>query len=146
MSAIQNQPQQNDEEKQLRTYMIVAYILLFITPLSFVGAILTYIKRAEAKDTIYFNHAQFILRTFWGGALAFLLSFVVIPVLGVAAIPASVGLAAYSGPSSFGLMTIVIGAFTLFSFVVWLWYLVRVIFGLIKVIDHKTVKEKTWLI
>lgn len=124
---------QNDKGESHRIYVIVSYVCLFFFPI--ISVILAYVKRQETVGTIYFAHIQFLLRTFWGGVIAFLLSFVLIPAL---------SFAAYS--ESFGVMVFLAGAASLFSFVVWAWYLVRVIFGFIKALSRQPVKEKTWLL
>ena len=78
---------------------------------------MAYVKRNEMAGTIYHDHMQFLIRTFWvsliGGLIGLVLSLVLIgiPIL------------------------IAVG----------IWYLYRMIFGLVRLLDNKPVDPYRWL-
>ena len=64
-------PTANTPTPEQRNYMYVIYGLYALGVISFamptiIGAILAYVKRDDMRGTIYFDHIQFLLRTFWG--------------------------------------------------------------------------------
>lgn len=80
------------------------------------GVIVAYIKRDELASTYYYDHIQFLIRTFWGAVIGMLIGMV--------------------------LVFVFIG-----TFVIWLvgiWYMFRVIYGFIKLLDNKTVTTTGW--
>ena len=61
-----------------RTYVMAMYALLALGLLTFVmpvaGIILAYVKRGDMSDSVYNNHADYLIKTFWGGLAGFILS------------------------------------------------------------------------
>ncbi|WP_082890666.1 MULTISPECIES: hypothetical protein [Eikenella] len=110
-----------------RNYMYVIYGLYALGLLSFalptiVGAIVAYVKRDDMRGTIYFDHVQFLLRTFWGSLIGLAVSaLLIITFIGM-----------------------ILGV-PLF-FLVCLWYLFRVVAGIVRLIDNKPVSAESWLI
>ncbi len=128
-----NQLMVNDSD---RTYLIIAYIAFFIgatfLPLlgSLVGIVMVYMKRQSVWGTIYYNHCCWLIRTFWVPivcAILMLFSFGLlfwIPFIGQL--------------YAFALM--------IMSFAISIWYLVRLIYGFIKLIQYQDVNATTWLL
>ena len=119
-------PTANTPTPEQRNYMYAIYglyalgIVGFTLP-TFVGAIVAYVKRDDMRGTIYFDHIQFLLRTFWASLI---------------------GLAA-----SCLLMITIIGliiGMPLFL-LVGLWYLFRVVAGIVRLIDNQSVTPDGWL-
>lgn len=110
----------SDDKKKL---MYIAYGLFAISIVlggltAIAGVILIYLKRSEMQGTIYADHCSFLIRTFWGAVIAFVIGFI--------------------------LSTILIGGFVLF--LIPIWYLLRIIYGLLKLHDGKSVTPTGWLI
>ena len=64
-------PTANTPTPEQRNYMYVIYGLYALGVISFamptiIGAILAYVKRDDMRGTFYFDHIQFLLRTFLG--------------------------------------------------------------------------------
>lgn len=124
----------NEKAESIRVFLIVAYIFMFFFP--FVSAIIAYIKRGESEGTVYQSHFPYLLRTFWVGFFLLIVPIFLVPILFGSL---------YLSP--FSMLSVVIGfVSTIVYFVVFLWCLVRVVFGLIKVFTRETVKAKTWLV
>lgn len=109
-----------------RNYMYVIYGLYALGLVSFalptlIGAIVAYVKRDEMRGTIYFDHIQFLLRTFWGSL---------------------VGLVA-GGLLVLTFIGLIIGLPLIFA--VCIWYLFRVVVGIVRLIDNKPVTPDGWL-
>ena len=103
-----------------RTYVMAMYALLALGLLTFVmpvaGIILAYVKRGDMSDSVYNNHADYLIKTFWGGLAGFILS----------------KLAAL----------IELGAVVLF--LVSVWFVYRLAAGFIKLTDNKRMSLDTW--
>ena len=103
-----------------RTYVMAMYALLALGLLTFVmpvaGIILAYVKRGDMSDSVYNNHADYLIKTFWGGLAGFILS----------------KLAALIG----------LGAVVLFLVSVWFAY--RLAAGFIKLTNNKRMPLDTW--
>ena len=103
-----------------RTYVMAMYALLALGLLTFVmpvaGIILAYVKRGDMSDSVYNNHADYLIKTFWGGLAGFILS----------------KLAALIG----------LGAVVLF--LVSVWFVYRLAAGFIKLTDNKRMSLDTW--
>ncbi|QIW16862.1 hypothetical protein A4G20_05880 [Pasteurellaceae bacterium RH1A] len=99
-----------------RNYMLAIYVLfglsVFVGGLTaVVGVIMAYVKRQEMQGTIYQDHIAFLFRTFWVTAL---------------------GLIA-------GAVLSVIGIGFLVIFAIGAWYIFRVVIGLIRFFEDKSV-------
>ena len=81
------------------------------------GVIMAYAKRNELRGTIYFDHIQFLLKTFWitviGSAIGYVLLFVLV---GFLILP-----------------------------LVWAWYVFRVIAGFLRLRENRSVTPTGWL-
>jgi uncharacterized membrane protein len=99
----------------LKTVTMVVYALQalsFIWGLpAIVGVIINYVKREDARGTVYESHFDWQIRTFWWGLLW--------AVLGV-------------------LLAVVLVGFVV-MFVAWIWMIYRVIKGWLKLIEGKPV-------
>lgn len=112
----QPQPARSPEELQgLKTVTTVVYALQALSFLwgitAIVGVIINYVKREDARGTVYESHFDWQIRTFWW-ALAWLVVGVVLAIL-------------------------VVGVLVLF--VAWIWMIYRVVKGWLKLIDGKPV-------
>ena len=110
------QPMRSEQElKALKTVTTVVYALQALGFLwgltAVVGVIINYVKREDARGTVYESHFDWQIRTFWW-ALAWLVVGVVLALL-------------------------VVGVLVLF--VAWIWMIYRVVKGWLKLIDGKPV-------
>lgn len=95
----------------------IAGLLLSMGLLSVVALIVNYVKRDDAAGTIYHSHMNWMIATFWWTLFWVVVSF--LPSLLLAVV-------------SFGLLS--------FLFVIpFLWYLYRMIKGLLRLLDGRTV-------
>ena len=107
-----------------RTIMIVVYVLFGLGVIfgglsAVAGVILAYIKRQDMlPNSLYHNHLTFLIRTFWGSVAGTVIGFIF----------------------SF------IGIGILVLFPVGIWYLFRVIYGFVKLIDEKSVTTTSWFV
>jgi predicted membrane protein len=105
-----------------RTIMIVVYVLFGLGVIfgglpAIAGVILAYIKRQDMlPNSLYHNHLTFLIRTFWGSVAGTVIGFI--------------------------LSFIGIGILVLFA--VGIWYLFRVIYGFVKLMDEKSVTTTGW--
>ena len=92
--------------------------MMIITYMLFgAGVILAYIKRQDMlPNSLYHNHLTFLIRTFWGSVAGTVIGFI--------------------------LSFIGIGILVLFA--VGIWYLFRVIYGFVKLMDEKSVTTTGW--
>ena len=110
------QPMRSEQElKALKTVTTVVYALQALGFLwgitAVVGVIINYVKREDARGTVYESHFDWQIRTFWW-ALAWLVVGVVLAIL-------------------------LVGVLVLF--VAWIWMIYRVVKGWLKLIDGKPV-------
>lgn len=97
------------------TYAMYA-LGLFTGLFAVVGVIMAYAKRGEFTNTIYYDHMQYLIRTFW-----------------ISLIGAIVG---------FLLLIILIGWVLLIA--VTIWYIYRIVMGAIKLNDGQGVSTTSW--
>ena len=119
-------PTANTPTSEQRNYMYVIYGLYALGVFSFamptiIGAIVAYVKRDDMRGMIYFDHIQFLLRTFWGSLIGFAVGFLLIITLIGAII---------------GVPLVVLVCF---------WYLFRVVVGFVRLIDNQPVTPDGWL-
>ena len=119
-------PTANTPTPEQRNYMYVIYGLYALGVASFamptiIGAIVAYVKRDDMRGTIYFDHIQFLLRTFWGSLIGFVVGFLlVITFIG----------------ALLGVPLVVAICF---------WYLFRVVTGVVRLLDNQPVTLDGWL-
>ena len=107
-----------------RTIMIVVYVLFGLGVIfgglpAITGVILAYIKRQDMlPNSLYHNHLTFLIRTFWGSVAGTVIGFI--------------------------LSFIGIGILVLFA--VGIWYLFRVIYGFVKLMDEKSITTTGWFV
>ena len=107
-----------------RTIMIVVYVLFGLGVIfgglpAISGVILAYIKRQDMlPNSLYHNHLTFLIRTFWGSVAGTVIGFI--------------------------LSFIGIGILVLFA--VGIWYLFRLIYGFVKLMDEKSVTTTGWFV
>ena len=105
---------------EVKNYVFIAYVtyavglLILFTPV--VGVIMAYVKRDEAQGSIYASHIDYLIKTFW-----------------------------------VSLVGTVLGTFTLLILIGWLillvtaiWFIYRVVVGLIKLNEDKPVSTQGW--
>jgi len=97
------------------TYAMYA-LGLFTGLFSVVGVIMAYAKRGEFANTIYADHMQYLIRTFWIGLLGAIAGFL--------------------------LMIILIGWIVLIAVTVW--YIYRIVMGAIRLNDGQGVSTTSW--
>lgn len=125
-------------EDDARTLVLVCYTLYFtffiagVTPL--IGVIIAYIKRGEARGTIWESHYDNLITVFW---VALVLCLIAIP-LWVFVLGASIAAAAAAWPA--GILAFPVILFLIFfplSLLVLAWYLYRTIKGFVRALDGK---------
>lgn len=97
-----------------RTHAIISYILLAIGLFSggfftLIGVIWAYVKRGDARQTIYYSHFDNVIRTFWISLVLTIVS----------------------------LLLWVVGIGMLLFFALFIFNIYRITKGLIRAIDHK---------
>ena len=99
--------------------LVVVSNLLAIVGFGLIGVIIAYLKRAEARGTLWESHFTYIIRTFWLGVLGLII----------------------------GIATSFIGIGALILFAVAVWWLIRSIYSLLKAVDQRPIPNpETWLI
>lgn len=109
-------------EEQRRNYMYVIYGLfaagIFTGGLAIlIGAVIAYAKRGDMAGTIYADHISFLIKTFWVSLAGFVICSI--------------------------LMLVFIGL--LLMPLVGIWYVFRVVVGIIRLLDNRTVTPDGWL-
>lgn len=103
------------EDDALRTLTMVVYglqalsVFCLLLP-AIVGIIINYVKREEARGTLWDSHFRWQIRSFWGALIGAMLSWPLIPVFGL------------------GLVT---------GGLVWLWYVYRIVRGFLAFNDRR---------
>ena len=110
----------NTPSSDVKNYVFIAYVtyavglLILFTPV--VGVIMAYVKRDEAQGSIYASHIDYLIKTFW-----------------------------------VSLVGTVLGTFTTLILIGWLillvtaiWFIYRVVVGLIKLNEDKPVPTQGW--
>ena len=110
----------NTPSSDVKNYVFIAYVtyavglLILFTPV--VGVIMAYVKRDEAQGSIYASHIDYLIKTFW-----------------------------------VSLAGTVLGTFTILILIGWLillvtaiWFIYRVVIGLIKLNEDKPVSTQGW--
>jgi len=110
----------NTPSSDVKNYVFIAYVtyavglLILFTPV--VGVIMAYVKRDEAQGSIYASHIDYLIKTFW-----------------------------------VSLVGAVLGTFTTLILIGWLillvtaiWFIYRVVVGLIKLNEDKPVSNQGW--
>jgi uncharacterized membrane protein len=125
-------------EDDARALVLVCYTLYFtffiagVTPL--IGVIIGYIKRGEARGTIWESHYDNLITVFW---VALVLCLIAIP-LWIFVLGASIAAAAAAW--SAGILAFPVILFLIFfpfSLLVLVWYLYRTIKGFVRALDGK---------
>ncbi|QLB23661.1 hypothetical protein A6B44_03015 [Pasteurella skyensis] len=100
----------------LAIYILFAASILFGGIPTLVGAIIAYVKRDEMKGTFYESHITYLIRTFFVAFIGGIL----------------------------GLILSFIGIGIILLFIIGIWYIFRVVVGMIKFFDKKTVTTTGW--
>ena len=103
-----------------KNYMYITYAMyalgIFIGLTPIVGVILAYIKRDEMQGTVYYDHMQFLIKTFWVSLIGMVIGAI--------------------------LMLVLIGYLVLLA--VGVWYIFRVVLRIVKLLDNKPVTPDGW--
>ncbi len=97
------------------TYAMFA-LGLFTGLFTVVGVIMAYAKRGEFANSVYADHLQYLIRTFWIALLGVIVGFL--------------------------LMVILIGWVALIA--IWVWYIYRIVMGAIRLNDGQGVSTTSW--
>ncbi len=107
-------------DNSARNFTWITYAMyalgLFTGLAAVVGVIMAYAKRGEFTNTIYYDHMQYLIRTFWISLIGALLGIL--------------------------LMIILIGWIVLIAVTVW--YIYRIVMGAIRLNDGKGVSTTSW--
>lgn len=111
---------EDQEDKKLNQLTLAVYVLqcasLFVGVTALVGVIINYIKRPDVLDTRFDSHFAWQIRTFWGALLGYMIG---------------------------GVLTIVGIGFLILA-ATWVWFVYRVIKGLLNFNDGKPMPN-TWI-
>ncbi|WGE31390.1 hypothetical protein NYR60_05810 [Actinobacillus genomosp. 2] len=111
------QPSDDSQRKMMYiTYGLFGLGIIFGGLPAIAGVIMAYIKREDMQGTAYYDHMRFLIRTFWGTLAGFVL----------------------------GMILSFIGIGILVIWAVSIWYVFRVIYGAIKLLDNKSVTPTGW--
>jgi uncharacterized membrane protein len=128
-------------EVGLKATALLAYGLFLLAPVNgitaFAGVIVAYLKRDEARGTLWEGHLRNLIRVFWIS--------VVVGVLFLAAVLQGVGGLLYSlfvtngdpPPALVGGMMALMPVLFLFAVIFLVWYLYRVMRGFLRALDSK---------
>ncbi len=119
---------------EARTMAIVCYALfiaVFTNGITgIIGVVLAYIKRAEARGTVWESHFTNLIHVFWSGIVVFVLF---MAAAGVAAL----GIFNTAQSNSFSPMILILPVLWLGMIGYLVWYLYRTVKGLIQALDNK---------
>ena len=123
------------QETEARLFALICYGLFFATvvmtfPAAIVGVVLAYIKRSEARSTIWESHFTNLIHVFWTSVVAFAI-WVVVLMTGIFGI--------WSGVQQ-DTMSWLVGAFPaawLIALLFLVWYAYRTIKGFLRAIDRQ---------
>lgn len=102
----------------MRLAVIVSNVLS-IVGFGLIGVIVAYLKRGDARGSLWETHITYIIRTFWLGVLGIII----------------------------GTATSFIGIGVLILIAVGVWWLIRSIKGVLKAINYEPIRNpETWLI
>ncbi|MBR0574629.1 MULTISPECIES: DUF4870 family protein [Pasteurellaceae] len=107
---------QSQQNWMLAIYILYAISIFSGVTLAFVGFIVAYVKRDEMKGTFYESHITYLIRTFFMVFISTIIGFIL----------------------SF------IGIGIILLFIIGIWYIFRVVVGMIKFFDKKTVTTTGW--
>lgn len=114
-------PDTPPEDKNLRDYLMVIYILYAVSVVTgitlLVGAVIAYVKRDDFYGTPYFDHIQYLIKTFW------------VTLVG----------------SIIGCLTVFLLIGFLILALVCVWFIYRVVAGFVRFYDNKPVSPDGWL-
>jgi uncharacterized membrane protein len=128
-------------EAALKATALLAYGLFLLAPVNgitaFAGVIVAYLKRDEARGTLWESHLRNLIRVFWISA--------VVGVLFLAAVLQGVGGLLYSlfvtngdpPPGLVGGLMALLPVLFLFAVIFLVWYLYRVMRGFLRALDSK---------
>ena len=138
MSSQVSGTQTSTASDDMRTLAIIAYALYFafffagVTPL--IGVIIAYVKRGDARGTIWESHFDNLITVFW---VSLVLCLLMIPIW-IFVLGTTIAVAAATWPASlFTFPFILVLIFFPFSLLVVAWYLYRTIKGFVRALDSK---------
>ena len=107
-------------ESEMRKFTMIVYALyaasMVVLITVFIGLVVAYVKRNDMRGSIYYDHMQYLIKTFW------------------------VSLAGFA----IGYLTVILGIGFVVLLVVTLWFVYRVVAGFLKLYDGKTVSPTGW--
>lgn len=117
-----------------RIMAIVCYALFIIAVTNGItaiaGVVLAYVKRPEARGTIWQSHFDNLIHVFWSGILVFAL-FLAAVIFGVSGLVQAEHMAAFPG------VLYLVPVLWLLGVVYVVWYLYRTVKGIVQAIDGK---------
>jgi uncharacterized membrane protein len=126
--------QTSPSENSLRLFALVGYGLLLLACSNgltgIAGVAIAYLKRAEARGTVYESHFSNMIIVFW---VAFVLGALLILGAGMGMITVFAAGEPYNLVPSIGILVAIYAALVLFV----VWYLYRIIRGFVRVLDGK---------
>lgn len=127
------------DDAALRSAVIIAYALFLLAPINgltaIAGVVLVYLKRAEARGTIWQSHLRNLLWVFWLAVLMFAAAaMVVLP--GLATLLIALFRTNGNPPAELiGGLLAALPALAIASLLFGVWYLYRTISGLVRAVD-----------
>ena len=131
MSDGTTQPQTQSDTRLLVILCYALFILVFTNGLSsIVGVVLAYVKRGDARGTIWESHFDNLIRVFWTG-VAFFVVFVALAMFGIFGIWHTAVTDRFSAPM------LILPVLWLAGVGYLIWYLYRTVRGLLAAIENK---------
>lgn len=132
MTDVQSPPSGTDTET--RILAIIAYVFfigVFAAGLgTIVGVVLAYVKRDEARGTIWESHFDNLIHVFWTGVAVFVV-FCAIAALGIFGVLRTVETNQFAGA------VLLLPVLYVASIAYLVWYLYRVVKGLMRALENK---------
>jgi len=130
----------SDENWVLLTWgLMAAWFVFGITPL--VGVVIAYIKRADTRDEFVWSHMTYVIRTFWGwlGMIVLSTALILSGAFGMFFDGVSEPMAGFW--AMFGGSMFSVAAGVILSVALVVWFVVRIVRGLMAGFDHRPVRD-----
>jgi uncharacterized membrane protein len=129
------------DESGLRTVLLIAYGLFLLAPFNGItvlaGVVLAYVKRGEARGTVWESHARNLIHVFWIG-LAVSVAVLAVILWSFGGLLFSLNATNGNPPPAFvGALVVLVPALWLICVVAAVWYFYRTLRGLIRAIEGK---------
>ena len=128
------------DDTGLRVTLLIAYglfvLALFNGVTALAGVVLVYLKRGEARGTVWEGHARNLIHVFWISALV-LAVIVAVVLQGFGGMFYSLATNHDPAPALVGILILLVPALALVCLIFTVWYLYRTLRGAIRALEDK---------